>query len=230
MLTKIMRSPDIARTGPAVAELSLAPGSWASNRFDVRRKVTVPGMRTAVRADTVADCLPATAWLSCSQECEQVVDRHHPAAYRVLHRAWQVRGGGGRWCVEATARGGGLALSERARPLRPGLLQPRLCPARGTPHSATISDLDKNRALLEWLRRQVGQTEHRIRELEIQEAQERERARAEMSWKIQPQRSSSVALLHRGGCATYPDQVGLISREDAMIALAEPDIEPCQVL
>lgn len=104
-----------------------------------------------------------------------------------------------------------------------------MCPARGTPHSATISDLDKNRALLEWLRRQVGQTERRIRELEIQEAQEQERARAEMSWKIQPQRSSSVALLHRGGCATYPDQVGLISREDAMIALAEPDIEPCQV-
>ena len=45
----------------------------------------------------------------------------------------------------------------------------------------------------------------------------------------QPQRSSSTALLHRGGCATYPDQVGLISREDALVALAEPDIEPCQV-
>ncbi|MFI2780115.1 DUF6233 domain-containing protein [Streptomyces sp. ALB3] len=40
---------------------------------------------------------------------------------------------------------------------------------------------------------------------------------------------SSTALLHRGGCATYPDQVGLISREDAMVALAEPDIEPCEV-
>ncbi|MEV3934214.1 DUF6233 domain-containing protein [Streptomyces sp. NPDC049944] len=50
-----------------------------------------------------------------------------------------------------------------------------------------------------------------------------------MSWKIQPQRSSSTALLHRGTCATYPDQVGLISREDAMVALAEPDIEPCEV-
>ncbi|MEV4969366.1 MULTISPECIES: DUF6233 domain-containing protein [Streptomyces] len=35
-------------------------------------------------------------------------------------------------------------------------------------------------------------------------------------------------LLHRGGCATYPDQVGLISRQDAMVALAEPDIEPCE--
>ena len=122
---------------------------------------------------------------------------------------------------------------ERARPLRPGLLQPRLCPARGTPRSGTISDLEKNWALLEWLRWQVGQTERRIRELEIQEAQDRkrqERARAEMLWKIQPQRSSSTALLHRGGCATYPDQVGLISREDAMIALAEPDIEPCRGL
>lgn len=50
-----------------------------------------------------------------------------------------------------------------------------------------------------------------------------------MAWKIQPQRSSSTALLHRGGCATYLDQVGLISREDAMVALAQPDIEPCEV-
>ncbi|MFE5245559.1 MULTISPECIES: DUF6233 domain-containing protein [unclassified Streptomyces] len=99
------------------------------------------------------------------------------------------------------------------------------------PTSHAISDLEKNRALLEWLRWQLGQTERRVRELEIQEAQEqarRERARAEMAWKIQPQRSSSVALLHRGGCATYPDPVGLISREDAMVALAEPGTEPCQ--
>ncbi|MEV5295413.1 DUF6233 domain-containing protein [Streptomyces sp. NPDC053741] len=101
-----------------------------------------------------------------------------------------------------------------------------------TPTPGAISDLDKNRALLEWLRWQVGQTERRVRELEIQDAQERarrERARAEMAWKIQPQRSSSAALLYCGGCATYPDQVGLISREDAMVALAEPDIEPCEV-
>ncbi|MFJ8870596.1 DUF6233 domain-containing protein [Streptomyces sp. NPDC102473] len=101
-----------------------------------------------------------------------------------------------------------------------------------TPHPGAISDLDKNRALLYQLRWQVGQTERRVRELEIQEAQERarlERARAEMSWKIQPHRSSSTVLLHRGGCATYPDQVGLISREDAIVALAEPDIEPCEV-
>ncbi|MFJ9059993.1 DUF6233 domain-containing protein [Streptomyces sp. NPDC102409] len=50
-----------------------------------------------------------------------------------------------------------------------------------------------------------------------------------MSWKIQPQRSSSTALPHRGGCATYPDQVGLISCENAMVALAQPDVESCEV-
>ncbi|MDX2621590.1 DUF6233 domain-containing protein [Streptomyces sp. NPDC013082] len=53
------------------------------------------------------------------------------------------------------------------------------------------------------------------------------RARAERSWKIQPQRSSTA--LHRGGCATCPDLVGLISREDAIAALEEPDIEPREV-
>ncbi|MFC8231106.1 DUF6233 domain-containing protein [Streptomyces sp. NPDC057287] len=31
------------------------------------------------------------------------------------------------------------------------------------------------------------------------------------------------------GCATCPDQVGLVCREDAMVALAEWDIEPCEV-
>ncbi|MDF9874677.1 DUF6233 domain-containing protein [Streptomyces sp. NPDC001110] len=65
--------------------------------------------------------------------------------------------------------------------------------------------------------------------IHAQEQARRERARAEMAFKIQPQRSSSTALLHRGGCSTYPDQVGLISREGAMVALAEPGIEPCEV-
>ncbi|MFE7111983.1 DUF6233 domain-containing protein [Streptomyces sp. NPDC057575] len=75
------------------------------------------------------------------------------------------------------------------------------------------------------------QVRGRIRELEIKEQQERgarERARAEQSWKIQPKRSGDTALLHRGGCGLYSAQFGFISREDAMIALAEPDIEPCQ--
>lgn len=95
-----------------------------------------------------------------------------------------------------------------------------------------ITPLDKNRALAEWLQYQLRQVQNRIRELEVQEEQERrrqERARAEQSWKIQPQRSSSSALLHRGDCSLYANQMGFISREEAIIALAEPDIEPCQI-
>ncbi|MEU0132413.1 DUF6233 domain-containing protein [Streptomyces sp. NPDC006289] len=52
---------------------------------------------------------------------------------------------------------------------------------------------------------------------------------------MRPGRSSPSApprqpcLPHRGGCATYPDQVGLVSREDAMVAPADADIEPCDI-
>ncbi|MEV8457689.1 DUF6233 domain-containing protein [Streptomyces sp. NPDC052095] len=97
------------------------------------------------------------------------------------------------------------------------------------PHG--VSDLDKNRALeawLEWKRQVRG----RIRELEIAEQQERrrqEQARAAMRWKIQPQRSSSASLVRRGDCALYPTEGGFLDREEAVIALAELDIEPCQV-
>ncbi|WP_392838707.1 DUF6233 domain-containing protein [Streptomyces sp. LN500] len=95
-----------------------------------------------------------------------------------------------------------------------------------------ISDLDKNRALVEWLRWQLRQAENRVRELEVAEEQERrrkERARAEMSWKIQPQRGGMQAMLHRGGCTTYSEQFGFINREEAIIALGEPDIESCPI-
>ncbi|MEV5205595.1 DUF6233 domain-containing protein [Streptomyces sp. NPDC053720] len=70
-----------------------------------------------------------------------------------------------------------------------------------------ISDLDKNRALAEWLEWQLRQVRGRIRDLEIAEQQERrrrEQAHAALRWKIQPQRSSSAALVHRGDCALYP--------------------------
>ncbi|MFF3959650.1 DUF6233 domain-containing protein [Streptomyces sp. NPDC001890] len=43
------------------------------------------------------------------------------------------------------------------------------------------------------------------------------------------QRSSSAALVHRGDCALYPAEGGFLTREEAMIALAEPDIEACQI-
>ncbi|MFF4338131.1 DUF6233 domain-containing protein [[Kitasatospora] papulosa] len=94
------------------------------------------------------------------------------------------------------------------------------------------TDLEKNRILLDWLRWQVGATERRIRELEVQEAQERARreaAHAALRWKIQPQRSNATALLHRGDCTLYAMDGGFINREEAMIALAEPDIEPCEI-
>ncbi|MCX5434517.1 hypothetical protein [Streptomyces sp. NBC_00062] len=64
-----------------------------------------------------------------------------------------------------------------------------------------ISDLDKNRALADWLEWQLRQVRGRIRELEVKEQQEQRRrvqAHAALRWKIQPQRSSSVALVHRG--------------------------------
>lgn len=95
-----------------------------------------------------------------------------------------------------------------------------------------VSDLEKNRILAEWLRWQLRQTENRIRELEVKEQQERhrrERARAEMSWKIQPERAGRPAMLHRGGCTLSAGEHGLINREEALIALQEPDIEACEV-
>ncbi|MEE1808116.1 DUF6233 domain-containing protein [Streptomyces sp. BE133] len=95
-----------------------------------------------------------------------------------------------------------------------------------------ISDLDKNRALVDWLRYQLRQAENRVRELEVKELQEqraRERARAEQSWKIQPKRSGETAMLHRGGCSLYSAQLGFINRQEAIIALDEPDIEACQI-
>ncbi|MFF3787966.1 DUF6233 domain-containing protein [Streptomyces sp. NPDC001933] len=44
---------------------------------------------------------------------------------------------------------------------------------------------------------------------------------------MQPQRSSSAALVHRGDCVLYPVEGGFLTREEAVIALAEPDIEAC---
>ena len=94
------------------------------------------------------------------------------------------------------------------------------------------SPLEKNRALLDWLEYQVVQVKNRIRELEVAEEQERRRreaAHAALRWKIQPQRSNATALLHRGDCTLYAMDGGFINREEAMIALAEPDIEPCEI-
>ncbi|MBL1288114.1 DUF6233 domain-containing protein [Streptomyces sp. NPDC057067] len=92
--------------------------------------------------------------------------------------------------------------------------------------------LEKNQAVAEWLEFQLRQVRKRIRELQVQDEQERRRraaAYAAQRWKIQPQRSNATALLHRGNCTLYPTDAGYISREDAMVALAEPDIQPCEI-
>ncbi|MFJ1824597.1 DUF6233 domain-containing protein [Streptomyces sp. NPDC088178] len=83
--------------------------------------------------------------------------------------------------------------------------------------------------MADWLEWQLRQVRGRIRELEIKEQRRREQAHAALRWKIQPQRSSSAALVHRGDCALYPVEGGFLDREKALIALAEPDIEPCQI-
>lgn len=95
----------------------------------------------------------------------------------------------------------------RLRPVAVGGPKParglwRVAVPDGIPHSHTIGDLEKNLVLLEWPCWQFGQTERRVRELEIQVT--RERARPESSWRMQPQRSSSTAPLHRGGLRHLP--------------------------
>ncbi|MFD7855191.1 DUF6233 domain-containing protein [Streptomyces microflavus] len=103
-------------------------------------------------------------------------------------------------------------------------------PAGPAPRGPT--PLEKNRALEEWLRWQLGQVQGRIRELEAQEAEERRRrqqAYAGLHWKIQPQRSNATALLHRGDCGTYPVQGGFIGEKDALVALSMPEVEPCPI-
>lgn len=69
--------------------------------------------------------------------------------------------------------------------------------------------------------------EEEQREAEAERRQER--AHAERRWKIEPQHGDRPALLHRGGCTRFETQVGYLDREEALIALAEPDIQPCEV-
>ncbi|WP_331764487.1 DUF6233 domain-containing protein [Streptomyces anulatus] len=84
-----------------------------------------------------------------------------------------------------------------------------------------LSPLEKNRALEEWLRWQLGQVQKRIRDLEEQE-------RAQQRWKIQPKTSTSAALLHRGDCALHEARIGYIDHEYALVAVTMPDIESCE--
>ncbi|MFF1574847.1 DUF6233 domain-containing protein, partial [Leifsonia sp. NPDC058292] len=82
--------------------------------------------------------------------------------------------------------------------------------------------LAKLAALEEWLAWQLGDTRRKIRETEQaveEERRRRERAHAELNFKIEPQRAGRGAKLHRGGCHLYRHEMGYITRDDALIAL-----------
>ncbi|MFF1709334.1 DUF6233 domain-containing protein [Streptomyces sp. NPDC058268] len=95
--------------------------------------------------------------------------------------------------------------------------------------------LAKNKAVLEWMEWQVSQQRAKVRTLEAeveQEARRRERARIEMSWKLQPRRAEGGRpLLHRGGCNLFTHEMGYLDRTEAIIALTDDElnVECCQV-
>lgn len=94
--------------------------------------------------------------------------------------------------------------------------------------------LAKHRAVAAWLEYQWRQEMRIVADLEQQVAEQerrRAKARAGLNFKIEPERAGHGARLHRGDCATYPDEHGLIDAGDAVIALRDPGtpIAPCQV-
>ncbi|MWA08707.1 DUF6233 domain-containing protein [Streptomyces sp. BA2] len=95
--------------------------------------------------------------------------------------------------------------------------------------------LEKHRTLVAWLEWQLNQERLKVRELEVQVEQDRkrrERARIEMSWKIQPKRAEDGhPILHRGGCTLYKTQMGYLDRTEAIIALTDDELktECCEI-
>ena len=100
------------------------------------------------------------------------------------------------------------------------------------PDPSALSRLDKLRVVEEYQSHQLERTRAAIRDEEKRDEVERRRreaARAQSSWKIQPKRAGTAALVHRGACTLYKGQGGFINEMEARIALAEPYIGPCQV-
>lgn len=94
--------------------------------------------------------------------------------------------------------------------------------------------LEKQRTLRDWLAYQLAQADRAIRDLEAQEKEERRRkeaARREMSWKLQPARAEEGhPMLHRGTCAIFRGEIGLLNLQEVKIAFEEfPDLEMCTI-
>ncbi|MFB7592371.1 DUF6233 domain-containing protein [Streptomyces sp. NPDC056169] len=96
--------------------------------------------------------------------------------------------------------------------------------------------LDKHRAVRDWLKWQLKETERTIRDLEHQEAEDRRRrdvARREQGWVLQASRAvEGHPMLHRGGCSLGARHgvSGLLDRDGVLAAAEEyTDLEMCEV-
>ncbi|NBE51989.1 DUF6233 domain-containing protein [Streptomyces boluensis] len=87
-----------------------------------------------------------------------------------------------------------------------------------------------------WLEHQLNLTRTNRLNLEAQidhDRKRRQRAHAELRWKIQPARAAEgQAMLHRGGCHLWRQEFGYLDRAEVEVALSDEhlgEIEFCDV-
>lgn len=93
--------------------------------------------------------------------------------------------------------------------------------------------LAKLKTLEEWLAWQLDSTRAKLRTLEAEierDKRQRERAYAEMRWKLEPARGRR-AVLHRGGCGIWKGEHGYLERAEVLLALEDDTltVEMCGV-